>query len=407
MSAAPTAAIVSHPHAAAFAVGVASGLARQGRLAAFFTGITAREESWAGKLAGRLAQRRPVMKNRILPGLPPGTLRALPLVEIAARSAAQAAKKLDLPLNRYDSLFALHDAAVSRLPWPRETGMVYAYEDGALLTFRRAQKKGLERVWDLPLPHYVAIEELWREEARRWPGAIAFAPHSEPAWKRRRKDEELALATKVSVASAFTKSSLEKTNHGRPVIVVPYGFPVESFAPRASPPTGPFTVLTVGTHDLRKGTPYLLEAWKRAAIPGGVLRLVGPMRLAKSFLDGYAGLFEHLPHVPKAELGAHYAAADLLAFPTLGDGFGLVIQEAMSTGTPVVTTPCGGGPECIDDGVDGWIVPPRDVDALADRFRFCAANRDRAFAMGKVARAHAERWTWRHAEDAMVRALSV
>ena len=120
-------------------------------------------------------------------------------------------------------------------------------------------------------------------------------------------------------------------------------------------------MLSVGAHDIPKGTPYLLEAWKRAAIPGAELHLVGSMRLAISFLDGYAGLFRHWPPLPRSELAAHYASADLLVFPTLGDGFGLVIQEAMCSATPVLTTPCGGGPECITEGVEGWIVAPRDI----------------------------------------------
>jgi glycosyltransferase involved in cell wall biosynthesis len=190
-----------------------------------------------------------------------------------------------------------------------------------------------------------------------------------------------------------------------PILVTPYGFPVEAFAPRPQPPKGRFTVLSVGSHDLRKGTPYLLEAWKRAAIPDAELHLIGPLRLAKPFVDGYAGTFRHWPHVPKSELGARYAAADLLVFPTLGDGFGLVIQEAMCSGTPVLTTPCGGGPECITDGVDGWLIPPRDVDALVERLRSCAANRDRVHEVGRAARARAERWTWRDAGQALVGAL--
>ena len=77
----------------------------------------------------------------------------------------------------------------------------------------------------------------------------------------------------------------------------------------------------------------------------------------------------------------------------------------MCTGVPVVTTPCGGGPECITDGVDGWIVPPRDIDALVDRLRACAADRDVPFAVGRAARARAERWTWREAGEAFLRAL--
>jgi glycosyltransferase involved in cell wall biosynthesis len=402
-----SAVLLSHPHAAAVSCGFAGSLARAGKLAAFVTGVAFRAESWTGRLAGWLAAQRPVLRNRILSDLPPARLCALPLVELAARAAAKSLPAVGIPLKTYDALFTLHDAAVSSLPWPRETGLVYAYEDGALRTFQRAARRGVERVWDLPLPHYREIEEIWRQEAARWPGAIDFAPHSEPDWKRRRKDQELALATKISVASAFTKQSLERAGARAPIVVVPYGFPIDEFTPRPAPPAGRFTVLAVGTHDLRKGTPYLLEAWRRAAIPEAELHLVGPMRLAKSFLDRYAGLYQHWPHVAKAELGARYAAADLLAFPTLGDGFGLVIQEAMCSGTPVVTTPCGGGPECIQDGVDGWLVPPRDIDALVERLRFCAGHRDRVFAIGQAARARAERWTWRDVGPALLTALEL
>ena len=399
--------LLSHPHTAAVSAGFASCLARAGKLAAFFSGLAIPDSGWVATAAKPLLARRPVLRNRVVADVPGRLLRPLVPVELGARVVARAAGRLGVRLKPYDALFVGHDTVVARLPWPAETTAIYAYEDGALATFRRAAREGRERIWDLPLPHYHAIEEIWRQEAQRWPGSIDFAPHAEPPWKRRRKDDELALATRISVASAFTKRSLEGTGTRAPIVVVPYGFPVASFAPRAAAPTGPFTVLAVGMHDLRKGTPYLLEAWKRAAIPGAELHLVGPMRLAKSFLDGYAGLFRHWPHVPKAELGARYAAAVVLAFPTLGDGFGLVIQEAMCTGTPVVTTPCGGGPECIEDGVDGWIVPPRDIDALVERLRACAADRAGTFEAGRRARAHAERWTWREATPALVAAIEV
>jgi alpha-maltose-1-phosphate synthase len=306
----------------------------------------------------------------------------------------------------YDALFTAHDAAVAIMPWPEDTTAVYAYEDGALRTFQRAARRDLGRIWDLPLPHFRTIEALYRDEGQRWPGAAIGPPHREPEWKQRRKDGELKLATRVSVASAFTRRSLEGLDLRVPVSVVPYGFPADELAQRSRAPVARFTVLSVGTHDLRKGTPYLLEAWRRAAIPDAELHLIGPLRLAKTFLDRYAGTFRHWPHLAKSELPARYAAADVLAFPTLGDGFGLVIQEAMCCGTPVVTTPCGGGPECISDGIDGWLVPARDVDALVDRLRDVAANRDRAFAIGKAARARAERWTWREAGDALVGALN-
>jgi glycosyltransferase involved in cell wall biosynthesis len=397
--------LVSHPHVASFAVGVTAGLARAGQLSSFVTGLAFEKGTWAERAGEELARRWPVLRNRALPELPAGSVRALPLVEIGARLTARALGALGGELRTYDALFVAHDAAVARLSWPARTTAVYAYEDAASATFRKAKRLGLRRIWDLPLPHYRTIESLWRAETERWPDAVDGGPPVEPAWKQRRKDHELALATQVVVASAFTRHSLLGRQVQVPVAVIPYGFPVEHFARRPDRPAGRFTVLAVGTHDLRKGTPYLLEAWRLAAIPDAELHLIGPLKLAAGFVARYAGLFRHSPHIPKSELAAHYASADLLAFPTLGDGFGMVMQEAMCCGTPVVTTPCGGGPECITDGVDGWIVPPRNLDALVERLREAAANRERAFAVGAAARARAERWTWREAGEALVRAL--
>jgi starch synthase len=402
-----TAILVSHPHVAAVSVGVAAALEAEGLLAAYATGIAFGDGSIWTDAAERLIGMRPVIKNRLLPNIPARRLRSHAVVESAVRFAAQALRRTPVNFNLYNSLFTSHDLAVALSRWPAETTGVYAYEDGALHTFQRARRMHLARIWDLPLPHYQTIQDTLRAEHARWPDAVIGPPHREPGWKRRRKDRELELATEISVASAFTKQSLERIGVSQRIIVAGYGFPISEFKPRASAPRGPFRVLSVGTHDLRKGTPYLLEAWKRAALPNAELLLIGSLRLAKPFLDRYAGLFHHRPPMPKAELGVEYAAADLLAFPTLGDGWGLVIQEAMCTGTPVMTTPCGGGPECITDGIDGWIVPPRDIDALVARLREAAADRDKLFAMGRAARARAERFTWREAGQAFVRALEL
>lgn len=400
-----TSVLLSHPHLAAVAAGFASALDRAGMLAGFATGVAFTSDNWKGRAAARLAGFQPVLNNRILTGLSQERLLSLPFIELASRCCGWVLDRSGRRVKSYDAIFSGHDAAVAAIPWPAETTDVYAYEDAALLTFRRARRLGLGRIWDLPLPHHATIEELYREEARRWPGAQEGPLHREPDWKRHRKDGELELATKVSVASAFTRASLDRFGPERNVVTIPYGFPIDSFRPRATPPDSRFTVLSVGTHDLRKGTPYLLEAWRRAAIKDGELHLVGPLRLSRSFVDRYAGSFTHWPHVPKSQLEAHYSRADLLLFPTLGDGFGLVMQEAMCCAVPVVTTPCGGGPECITDGVDGWLVPPRSIDSLVERLRAAAADRDRLAAIGRAARARAERWTWLDAQRALVDGL--
>jgi glycosyltransferase involved in cell wall biosynthesis len=400
--------LVSHPHAAAFANGVAAAFERRSKLAMYVSGVVASRAALSGQIMNQFAATTPVVRNRIVAGVRPRRVRSLAPVELAARLMARAFGAANRPSSRYDAMFVSHDRAVELLEWPRRTDMVYAYEDGALRTFIRAARRGLARVWDLPLPHYRTLERMWLAEMERWPGAHGSDPPTpiEPNWKKRRKDAELGLATAVSVASTHTRASLEELGVKIPIVVTPYGFPIETFAPKTSLADGPFTVLAVGTQDLRKGTPYLLEAWKRAGLKNARLRLVGRINLSKSFLAGYAHLFEHVPHAANAELGAIYRAADLLMFPTLGDGYGLVIQESMSCATPVVTTPCGGGPESIRHGETGWILPPRDIDALVEQLRYAAANRDKVLAVGRAARARAEQWTWRQAGEALVRALS-
>jgi glycosyltransferase involved in cell wall biosynthesis len=73
-------------------------------------------------------------------------------------------------------------------------------------------------------------------------------------------------------------------------------------------------------------------------------------------------------HGPVSRSGAAewYRKADLFVLPTISDGFAITQLEAMSHGLPVITTPCCG--EVVSDGVDGFIVPPRDADALARLF---------------------------------------
>jgi glycosyltransferase involved in cell wall biosynthesis len=398
--------LVSHPHAAAVANATASTFERHGRLALYVTGVAAVPSTIRGRVLDRYARREPVWRNRLVDGVAPRRLRSLIGAEVGARLVARAAIALGRRTpSTYDAVFIAHDRATAAIPWPRQADGVYVYEDCARATFEKAIRRSMRTVLDVPAPYYGALADRWRAEWRRFPSAMDTPPPIEPEWKRRRKDTELRASDLVSVASAHTRSSLEGAPIRGAVVVTPYGFPTELFSPKTAPPDGPFTVLAVGAQTLRKGTHCLLMAWKRAGLRDARLKLIGPLRLGQRFLDEHAGLFEHVEHLPRREIAAEYQRADLVAFPTLGDGFGLVIQEAMCSATPVVTTPSCGGPECITDGQDGWIVPAGDIDALVENIRFCHANRDRVRQVGLAARARAERSTWRASGDALVGAL--
>lgn len=397
--------IVTHPHGTPVATGISRGLDGAGRLAAYFTGVGGVKGTIKGRVLEAASAKWPEATNRLHGPDLRDRLRPLTAIEATARTFGVFVPWFSEKVRSYDLIYGLHDLAVSWSRWPPKAAAIYAYEDGASATFRRAAESGLTRIWDLPTPHHLYLASMRAEEGRRWP-ELAWTTVDEPSWKVERKRRELELASAVSVASHFTASSLPDTVGSRPVLVVPYGFPVDKFPPKDAPNDGQLVVISVGSQSAAKGTHYLLEAWKRAGLKDARLRLIGPMRLAEAFVAGYRGLFEHVPHVPRSLIGSEYRGADLLAFPTLGDGFGLVIQEAMCSATPVLTTPCGGGPECVTDGKEGWIVPPRDIDALVDRLRFASENRGALAGMGVAARRRAETWGWREAAGLLVDGLT-
>lgn len=342
------------------------------------------------------------LRNRVVPeDLPVWSLWP---VELASRFGAAALSRLSRNGPRvYDWVFTSHDAAVSILPWG-DADTIYAYEDGALRTFERAAKLGLRRIYDLPTPHFASVETMHRREAARW--NVSLTSFIEPQWKRLRKSRELALADEVVVASNHTHDSLLEADFAGKVHVVPYGFPVEQFAERQNPPRDKFTVLAVGSQSVRKGTIYLLEAWRAAALQDAQLILVGRLDVPTELLIRAGSSVQHIPHVARSDLSDWYARADVLAFPTLADGFGLVIQEAMCVGVPVITTRCGGGPECITHGEDGFIVDAGSVDALVEALRFGVNNRDTLAHMGRAARATSERYTGARAGERLRASLN-
>jgi glycosyltransferase involved in cell wall biosynthesis len=161
-----------------------------------------------------------------------------------------------------------------------------------------------------------------------------------------------------------------------------------------------FRILFLGRVCMRKGIHYLLEGFRRAKLPDARLILAGPVDSSfRPVLDRYRGLFEETGPVARPQLRARYIDADLFVMPSLADSYGLVVSEAMSTGLPVIVSENTGMSDVITDGREGYVVPIRDSDAIAEKISFLYAHRDRCAAMGEAAAATARTLDWSRYEN--------
>jgi alpha-maltose-1-phosphate synthase len=271
---------------------------------------------------------------------------------------------------------------------PEFGNLAFGYESSSLHTFRRAKELGLPTVLYQPIGVAEFAMNLLQEEAKRVPKLAETLRYAwfPPAEITRRR-EERALADRILCASSFTKKTLIDVGVPESKIQVePYGVDQSVFAP-SQEKFPAFSIVWASSFTQTKGFSYLLESIRRSRIPGAELVLAGyPSGRDAVALYGGDIAVRRLGRLTRAELGKVMARSHVHVFPTLLDGFGRNIVEAMASGLPVITTPHGAGSDLIKDGLTGFVVPIRDVDAIVDKLRWVHAHPQEAFEMGQRAR---------------------
>lgn len=196
-------------------------------------------------------------------------------------------------------------------------------------------------------------------------------------------------ADRIVVVSRFLADCVHRLAPSVPVEVIYNGIDVERFVPAAA--TGrdrPLRVLFVGNPTRRKGFHLLSQIVAR--LPAGIeLAYTSGLRDEKT-ASGTEKLIA-LGHVPYEEMHHLYQQADILFFPTLREGFGLCVAEAMACGLPVVSTRCSAIPELVDEGKGGFLLPPGDVAGMVSALRQLLENPELRTAMGTHNRERAVR----------------
>jgi glycosyltransferase involved in cell wall biosynthesis len=333
------------------------------------------------------------LRRRWHPDIDARRVREIPSPFLAMRGVGVALERAGL--RRYAGIERLGDAwfdhAASRwLAGARGVTQVHAFEGEALHTFRVARRLGMRTALDAPAAHEENLR-VARAEAREL-GARAPIRWGSPA----RIVQERALADAVITPSPFVTRCL--VAHDVPaecIVEIPFGADTERFAPAGARPRG-FRLLCVASINYRKGTRYLLEAWRDLALGDAELVLAGaPDEAGRAILRRYDGCYQAMGHVPWFELPELFRSASAFVLPSLAEGSALVTYMAMASGLPVIVTEDAGS--VARTGVDGLIVPSRDVAALRAAIVRLYEHRDEAAAMGASGRRLIEeRYTWRH-----------
>ncbi len=277
----------------------------------------------------------------------------------------------------------------------------YGWNAFVLHSLRTAKVRGCVTFIERASTHPQYQYRILQEEYERWGVPFRFG--------RRllsRLVTELQLADYVVVPSPFVRDTF--LAYGYPqerIIMVSFGVDTRRFSPsEGDTDARPFRVLFVGQVNLRKGVLYLLEAWRRLAWRDAELWVVGRIQPEmRVLLQPYRDLpgvhwVDYTQNLPDL-----YRRSHVFVLPTLEEGSALVTYEAMASGLPLIVTEQAGS--LVRDGVEGFIVPVRDVDALCEKLEVLRAHPQKRVEMGKAARRRVAPFTWEAYGEALCRHL--
>lgn len=206
------------------------------------------------------------------------------------------------------------------------------------------------------------------------------------------------------VSEATCQQLTAWTSDDRPVFKFVAWTDIETFLQAYSqrPDFSSQTILYAGTLIPRKGVKHLVNAFAQIAadFPQAHLILVGRaanLAYTHAVQQQVHGLeltdrIQFVPHLPQTELAQHMAQALVFVLPSLSEGLGLVVIEAMATGTPVIGSEIEGIPDMVQEGSNGFLVTPGDETALAERLRWFLTHPEEASAMGDRAHQFAQQF---------------
>lgn len=410
-------AVLAYPGTMAHAQQIALALHERSWLQAFVTSLSFRRDGWTAQtiarlLPGNAAQvvRRQLARRRI-DSVPEQLVHSYPAWEVLRTAVEKGGGGPALADTLWDVASHRFDATVAGRHVPGAEA-IHAFEYTALASFEKARRLGIMRILHLPALDNTHIRHVLRREMLRWPDLeLPAERHLEARFGRRqeRRLREIELADVIVCNSALTALSHVRAgaDPGK-VRVVPLAAPPVLREVRAG--SGELRrmlrVIFAGTFGVLKGAHHLIEAWRLLdARLAARLDVYGSVQLpGRVVARGGDSITLHGP-VPQSTLRDAFAGADVLVLPSLADGFGMAVTEAMACGLPVIVSDQAGAADLVNSH-NGLVVAAGDARALADALRWCLDNRGPLQAMRRGALATARRRPWAQFRRELIGALA-
>lgn len=280
---------------------------------------------------------------------------------------------------------------------------VYTFNSAGLELLEHARQRGLFCVMEQTIAPAAIEDRLLTEEQSAFSGWEQ--PHSASPYRVEfvaRERAEWECAALILCGSEFVRRGIAQS--GGPVercSVVPYGVDLPT-APLQKERGARLRVLIAGGVGLRKGAPYVLEA-ARALRRVAEFRWCGGLSVLPGAARRLAEYVDLRGPVPRPLMAEHYAWADVFLLASICEGSATVCYEALAAGLPVITTPNAGS--VVRDGIEGFIVPIRDPDAIVERLERLALDRELLETMSYQAAQRAQEFTIEKYGERLIRAL--
>ncbi|MBE0605812.1 MAG: glycosyltransferase family 4 protein [Deltaproteobacteria bacterium] len=277
--------------------------------------------------------------------------------------------------------------------------LFHGWSGSSLRSLRYCREEGIISFMENPAPYFRYGEEImgadydalgirWKKDPELFPKFFGFGPDH--------LQGEYEAARYLILESEFTRDTfLAQGFPAGKLVVLPRGVDTVRFRPPDRPrPDRPFRVVFFGPIGVRKGARHLLDAWSKLKLRDAELVMLGSVQGdVRTFIERITAADPTVRLVGFVkDYARFYHDSSVFVLPSLSEGSAKVTYEAMACGLPVIVTPNAGS--VARDGEDGFLVPPRDSEALQEKLLKLYEDRGMRETMGRNARKRAEMFTW-------------